>query len=41
MPQFAYTTEKNWTDFAFIVDAMDLMYAGNAEAAMSCSLLDR
>ncbi len=26
--QFAYTTGKNATDFALVIDAMDLLYAG-------------
>jgi len=29
MQQFAYTTGKNATDSAMIIDAMDLLYAGN------------
>jgi uncharacterized LabA/DUF88 family protein len=29
--QFAYTTGKNATDSALIIDAMDLLYAGNVE----------
>ena len=29
--QFAYTTGKNSTDSALIIDAMDLLYAGNVE----------
>lgn len=29
--QFAYTQGKNSTDSAFIIDAMDLLYAGNVE----------
>jgi hypothetical protein len=29
MQQFAYTTGKNSTDSALIIDAMDLLYAGN------------
>jgi hypothetical protein len=29
--QFAYTTGKNSTDSALIIDAMDLLYAGNLE----------
>jgi uncharacterized LabA/DUF88 family protein len=32
MQQFAYTKGKNSTDSAFIIDAMDLLYAGNVEA---------
>ena len=31
MQQFAYTTGKNSTDSALIIDAMDLLYAGNVE----------
>ncbi len=30
--QFAYTTGKNSTDSALIIDAMDLLYAGNVDA---------
>jgi len=30
--QFRYTTGKNATDSAMIIDAMDLLYAGNVEA---------
>lgn len=30
--QFAYTTGKNSTDSALIIDAMDLLWAGNVEA---------
>lgn len=29
--QFAYTFGKNSTDSAFIIDAMDLLYAGNVD----------
>lgn len=29
--QFAYTQGKNLTDSAFIIDAMDLLYAGNVD----------
>ncbi|HEY1539839.1 MAG TPA: NYN domain-containing protein, partial [Solirubrobacteraceae bacterium] len=29
--QFAYTRGKNSTDSALIIDAMDLLYAGNVE----------
>lgn len=29
--QFAYTSGKNATDSAFIIDAMDLLYAGNVD----------
>lgn len=29
--QFAYTTGKNSTDSAFIIDAMDLLYGGNVD----------
>ena len=29
MQQFAYTTGKNSSDSALIIDAMDLLYAGN------------
>ena len=29
--QFAYTSGKNSTDSAFIIDAMDLLYAGSAD----------
>jgi uncharacterized protein (TIGR00288 family) len=29
--QFAYTKEKNATDIALIIDAMDLLYSGNVE----------
>ncbi len=29
--QFAYTKGKNSTDAAFIIDAMDLLYAGNVD----------
>src|SRR5262245_21362458 len=31
MQQFAYTRRKNATDSALIIDAMDLLYAGNVE----------
>jgi hypothetical protein len=31
LQQFAYTTGKNSTDSALIIDAMDLLYAGNVE----------
>ena len=31
MQQFAYTRGKNATDSALIIDAMDLLYAGNVE----------
>ena len=31
MQQFAYTKGKNSTDSAFIIDAMDLLYAGNLD----------
>src|SRR5689334_12999149 len=31
MQQFAYTKGKNATDAAFIIDAMDLLYAGNVD----------
>lgn len=31
MQQFAYTTGKNSTDSAFIIDAMDLLYAGDVD----------
>jgi uncharacterized LabA/DUF88 family protein len=31
MQQFAYTKGKNSTDAAFIIDAMDLLYAGNVD----------
>ncbi len=31
MQQFAYTKGKNSTDSAFIIDAMDLLYAGNVD----------
>jgi uncharacterized LabA/DUF88 family protein len=31
MQQFAYTTGKNSTDSAFIIDAMDLLYGGNVD----------
>lgn len=31
MQQFCYTKGKNSTDSAFIIDAMDLLYAGNVE----------
>ena len=31
MQQFAYTTGKNATDSALIIDAMDLLYSGNVE----------
>lgn len=31
MQQFAYTQGKNATDSAFIIDAMDLLYAGNVD----------
>jgi hypothetical protein len=31
MQQFAYTQGKNSTDSAFIIDAMDLLYAGNVD----------
>src|SRR5690606_19940454 len=30
--QFAYTAGKNATDAAMIIDAMDILYAGNVEA---------
>ena len=30
--QFAYTTRKNSTDFALVIDAMDLLYSGNVDA---------
>lgn len=30
--QFAYTTGKNATDCAMIIDAMDLLYSGNVDA---------
>ncbi len=30
--QFAYTTGKNSTDFALVIDAMDLLYSGTVEA---------
>src|SRR3954447_10348655 len=30
--QFAYTTGKNSTDSALIIDAMDLLYSGNLDA---------
>ncbi|MGO4245078.1 NYN domain-containing protein, partial [Janibacter sp. RAF20_2_2] len=30
--QFAYTTGKNSTDSALIIDAMDLLWQGNVEA---------
>ncbi|MEZ5095729.1 MAG: NYN domain-containing protein [Nocardioides sp.] len=29
--QFAYSTGKNATDFALVIDAMDLLYAGNLD----------
>ena len=32
MQQFAYTTGKNATDSAMIIDAMDLLYTGNFDA---------
>ena len=32
MLQFAYTTGKNSTDSALIIDAMDLLYSGNVDA---------
>lgn len=32
MQQFAYTTGKNATDSAMIIDAMDLLYSGNVDA---------
>ncbi len=32
MQQFAYTKGKNATDSAMIIDAMDLLYAGNVDA---------
>ena len=32
MQQFAYTTGKNATDSALIIDAMDLLYTGNLDA---------
>ena len=32
MQQFAYTTGKNSTDSALIIDAMDLLYSGNVDA---------
>lgn len=31
MQQFAYTTGKNATDAAMIIDAMDLLYSGNVD----------
>ncbi len=31
MQQFAYTTGKNATDSALIIDAMDLLYTGNMD----------
>ena len=31
MQQFAYTTGKNATDSALIIDAMDLLYTGNLD----------
>ncbi len=36
MQQFAYTTGKNSTDSALIIDAMDLLYSGNLERSRSC-----
>ena len=33
--QFAYTTGKNATDSALIIDAMDLLYSGNVEGSRS------
>jgi len=33
--QFAYTSGKNSTDSALIIDAMDLLYAGNLEGLSS------
>jgi uncharacterized protein (TIGR00288 family) len=30
--QFAYTVGKNSTDFALVIDAMDLLYSGSADA---------
>jgi len=30
--QFAYTTGKNSTDFALVIDAMDLLYSGSVDA---------
>jgi uncharacterized protein (TIGR00288 family) len=30
--QFAYTTGKNATDFALVIDAMDLLYSANVDA---------
>jgi NYN domain/OST-HTH/LOTUS domain len=30
--QFAYTTGKNSTDFALVIDAMDLLYSGNVDS---------
>ena len=32
MQQFAYTRQKNATDSAMIIDAMDLLYSGNVDA---------
>ncbi|MFC1578953.1 NYN domain-containing protein [Pseudomonadota bacterium] len=32
MQQFAYTKNKNATDSAMIIDAMDLLYSGNVDA---------
>jgi uncharacterized protein (TIGR00288 family) len=32
MQQFAYTKQKNATDSAMIIDAMDLLYSGNIDA---------
>ena len=29
--QFSYTTGKNATDMAMVIDAMDILYAGNVE----------
>ncbi len=33
--QFAYTKGKNSTDAAFIIDAMDLLYAGRVDGSVS------
>lgn len=38
MQQFAYTKGKNSTDSAFIIDAMDLLYAGNLDGFCLVSL---
>ena len=34
--QFAYTTGKNATDSALIIDAMDLLHSGGFDGSVSC-----